>query len=198
VSISLGSFQNSVESGRSQFWNFRICQRSSGCRANTPWVACGVDFEIFEFDRGVADAGQILHEVHAESQNRDFVHVCCRTVWIQWIVSVAAARLLIASRGGASPQKFEKRALTIFRLEPKPYKSAHQLNCSLLFPTAMVNGIERYNNFLLSDPTNNKHQRRLIVSTFSETQQKQTKSILPAQLTEQENFTPIAERATDS
>jgi len=62
----------------------------------------------------------------------------------------------------------------------------------------MVNGIERYNNFLLSDPTNNKHQRRLIVSTFSETQQKQTKSILPAQLTEQENFTPIAERATDS
>jgi len=36
----------------------------------------------------------------------------------------------------------------------------------------------------------------LIVSTVSETQQKQTKSILPAQLTEQENFTPIAERAT--
>ena len=29
-------------------------------------------------------------------------------------------------------------------------------------------------------------------------QQKQTKSILPAQLTEQENFTPIAERATDN
>jgi len=34
--------------------------------------------------------------------------------------------------------------------------------------------------------TNNKHQRRLIVSTVSETQQKQTKSILPAQLTEQQ------------
>jgi len=63
----------------------------------------------------------------------------------------------------------------------------------------MANGTERYNNFLLSDPTsNNKHQRRLIVSTISETQQKQTKSILPAQLTEQENFTPIAERATDN
>jgi len=106
------------------------------------WNLGGVDFEIFEFDRGVADAGQILHELHAQSQNRDFVHLCCRTVWIQWIVSVAAASLLIASRGGASPQKFEKRALTIFRLEPEPYKSAHQLNCSLLFPTAMANGIE--------------------------------------------------------
>jgi len=30
----------------------------------------------------------------------------------------------------------------------------------------------------------NKHQRRLIVSTVSETQQKQTKSILQARLTE--------------
>jgi len=60
----------------------------------------------------------------------------------------------------------------------------------------MANGNERYNNFLLSNPTNNKHQRRLIVSTVSETQQKQTKSNPPAQLTEQECFTPIAERAT--
>jgi len=52
---------------------------------------------------------------------------------------------------------------------------------------------------LLSDSTkNNKHHRRLIVSTVSETQQKQTKSILPAQLTEQENFTPTAERATNN
>jgi len=31
-----------------------------------------------------------------------------------FVVPVAAASLLIASRGGASPQKFEKRALTIF------------------------------------------------------------------------------------
>ena len=114
------------------------------------------------------------------------------------VINVAAASLLISSRGGASPQKFEKRALTIFRLEPDPYESTHQLDCSFLFPTAMANGTQRYNNFLLSDPTNNKYQRRLIVSTVSETQQKQTKSILPAQLTEQENFTPIAERATDS
>jgi len=74
----------------------------------------------------------------------------------------------------------------------------HQLYCSFLFPTAIANGTERYNNFFLSDPTNNKHQRRLIVSTVSETQQKQTKSILPAQLTEQENLPPIAERATDN
>jgi len=51
---------------------------------------------------------------------------------------------------------------------------------------------------LLSDPANNKHQRRLIVSTVSETQQKQTKNILPAQLTEKANFTPIAERALDN
>ena len=56
--------------------------------------------------------------------------------------SVAAASLFIASRGGASPQKFEKRALTIFRLEPDPYESAHQLDCSFLFPTAMANGTE--------------------------------------------------------
>ena len=34
-------------------------------------------------DAGVADAGQTLHELHAESQNRDFFHLCCRTVWIQ-------------------------------------------------------------------------------------------------------------------
>jgi len=87
--------------------------------------------------------------------------------------------------GGASPQKFEKGVLTIFRLEPDPYESAHQSDCSFFFPTAaMANGTERYNNFLLSEPAN-KHQRRLIVSTLSETQQKQTKSILPAQLTEQ-------------
>jgi len=117
---------------------------------------------------------------------------------IKLIAFVAAASLLFASRGGASPQKFEKRALTIFRLEPHPYESAHQPDCSFLFPTAKANGTERYNNFLLSDPTNNKHQRRWIVSTVSETQQKQTKSILPAQLTEQENLTPIAERAIDN
>jgi len=50
---------------------------------------------------------------------------------------------------------------------------------------------------LLANPTNNKLQRRLIINTVSETQQKQTKGILPAQLTEQENFTSIAERTTD-
>jgi len=33
------------------------------------------------------------------------------------LLVVAAASLLIASRGGVNPQKFEKRALTIFRLE---------------------------------------------------------------------------------
>ena len=45
---------------------------------------------------------------------------------------VAAASLIITSRGGASPQKFEKRTLTIFRLEPDRYESAHQLGCSFL------------------------------------------------------------------
>ena len=114
--------------------------------------------------------------------------------WCLWIKT----SLLIASRGGASLQKFEKRALTIFRLEPDPCESAHQLYCSVLFPAATANGTERLHNFLLSDPTNNKHQWRLKVSTVSETQQKQTKSILPAQLTQQENLTPIAERATDN
>jgi len=54
---------------------------------------------------------------------------------------VAAASLLIASRGGASPQKFEKRVLTIFRLGPGPYESAHQPDCSLLLPTAMANRV---------------------------------------------------------
>jgi len=53
---------------------------------------------------------------------------------------VAAASLLIANRGRASPQKFEKRALTIFGLEPEPYESAHQLDCSFLLPTATANG----------------------------------------------------------
>jgi len=70
--------------------------------------------------------------------------------------TVAAASLLIASRGGASPQKFEKRALTIFCLERDPYNSAHQLNCSLLFPTAMVNGIESTRPILVIKP--NKQQ----------------------------------------
>jgi len=54
--------------------------------------------------------------------------------------TVAAASLFIASRERASPQKFEKRALTIFRLEPYPYESAHQLDCSFLLPTATANG----------------------------------------------------------
>ena len=49
---------------------------------------------------------------------------------IKLIAFVAAASLLIASRGGASLQKFEKCALTSFRLEPDPYESAHQLDCS--------------------------------------------------------------------
>jgi len=49
--------------------------------------------------------------------------------------------VLITSCGGACPQKFEKRALTIFRLKPGPYKSAHQLDCSLLLPTAMANRV---------------------------------------------------------
>jgi len=57
------------------------------------------------------------------------------------VTTVAAASLLIASRGGASPQTFEKRALTIFRLEPDPHESAHQLDCSLLLPTAMANRV---------------------------------------------------------
>jgi len=63
----------------------------------------------------------------------------------------------------------------------------------------MANGIESTQaNSLLSNPTHNKFQRRLIVNTVPETQQKQTKSILPAQLTEQAIFTPIVERATDN
>jgi len=37
------------------------------------------------------------------------------------VLFVAVASLLIASCWRASPQKFEKRVLTIFRLEPDPY-----------------------------------------------------------------------------
>jgi len=52
---------------------------------------------------------------------------------------------------------------------------------------------------LLSDSTNKQQTSAAIDRQHGfKTQQKQTKSILPAQLTEQENFTPIAERATDS
>ena len=148
--------------------------------------------KIFRADFGPAYTG--FYTI----RSNDFFLSWSRFVLLPAVTCVAAASLLIASRGGASPQKFEKRGLTIVRLEPDPYESVHQLDCSFLFPTAMANGTERYNNFLLSDPTNNKHQRRLIVSTVSETQQKQTKSILPAQPTEQENFIPIAERATDN
>jgi len=126
---------------------------------------------------------QILQPTTAEQIVRNFLsHLklfesfLSSTFFHNVFETVTAASLSIASRGGASPQKFEKRALTIFRQEPDPYESAHQLDCSFLFPTAMANGTGRYNNFLLSDPTNNKHQRRLIVSTVSETQQKQTKS----------------------
>jgi len=63
---------------------------------------------------------------------------------------VAAASLLIASRGGVSPQKFEKRALTIFRLEPGPYESAHQLDCSILLPTAMATELKALSKVFVS------------------------------------------------
>jgi len=63
----------------------------------------------------------------------------------------------------------------------------------------MANGIESSQRIpCYQNPTNNKLQQRLIVNMVSEIQQKQTKSILPAQLTEQANFAPIAERATDN
>ena len=94
-------------------------------------------------------------------------------------MTVAAASHFIVSHGGASPQKFEKRALTIFRLEPDRYESAHQLDCSLLFPTANGQQSQKHpENYLLANPTNNKLKQRLIVNTVSETQQKQTKGIL--------------------
>jgi len=72
------------------------------------------------------------------------------------VITVAAANLLIASRGGASPQNFEKRALTIFRLEPGPYESAHQLDCSPLFPTAMATELWALSKFFVSK--SNKQQ----------------------------------------
>jgi len=59
------------------------------------------------------------------------------------VLYVAAASLFIASRGGASPQNFEKRALTTFRLESDPYESAHQMDCSFLLPTAKAYGTGR-------------------------------------------------------
>jgi len=37
------------------------------------------------------------------------------------VKAVAVGSLLIVSRGGASPQKFEKCVLTIFCLKPDPY-----------------------------------------------------------------------------
>ena len=69
--------------------------------------------------------------------------LCQKSGKVYLKITVAAASLLIASRVGASPQKFEKRALTIFRLEPDPYESAHQLDCSFLSPTATANGTGR-------------------------------------------------------
>ena len=58
----------------------------------------------------------------------------CRLV-ISFIVLVHVA--------AASPQKFEKRALTNFRVESDPYESAHQLDCSFLLPTAKAYGTGR-------------------------------------------------------
>jgi len=59
------------------------------------------------------------------------------------VIVVEAASFLIASRGVASLQKFVKRALTIFRLEPDPYESAHKLDCSFLLPTGTAYGTGR-------------------------------------------------------
>ena len=67
----------------------------------------------------------------------------CKQLPPQSDLTVAAARLLTASRGGASPQEFEQRALTTFRLESDHYESAHQLDCSFLLPTAKAYGTGR-------------------------------------------------------
>jgi len=123
-----------------------------------------------------------------------------RTSLFPAIYSVAAGSLLIASRGGASPQNFEKRTFTNIRLEPGPcYESAHQrtvISCSLQqwqTESKVLNAIPCYQN-----PTKNKLQRRLTVNTVSKTLQKQIKGILPAQLTDQANFTPMAVHAIDN
>jgi len=68
--------------------------------------------------------------------------------------SVAAASLLIASRGGASPQKLEKRVLTIFRLEPDPYAIRASTGPWSLVPDSNYKRTEsNQHNLLLSNPT---------------------------------------------
>jgi len=62
----------------------------------------------------------------------------------------------------------------------------------------MVNGIESTRPILVIKPNKQQASATIDRQHRSETQQKQTKSILPAQLTEQANFTPIAEQATDN
>jgi len=69
---------------------------------------------------------------------------------------------LFASRRGPSPQNFEKRALTIFRLEPDPYEFVHQLIC-----TAIANG-KQSAQFLVIKSNNSKLQRQMMVNTASE------------------------------
>jgi len=62
----------------------------------------------------------------------------------------------------------------------------------------MANGNESTRPILVIKPNKQQTSATIDPQHSSETQQKQTKSILPAQLTEQANFTPIADRATDN
>ena len=59
------------------------------------------------------------------------------------VTSVASNRTLKALRAKPGCILDVRCALTIFRLEPGPYESAHQLDCSFLLPTATADGTGR-------------------------------------------------------
>jgi len=73
--------------------------------------------------------------------------------------------VLDASRGGASPQKLEKRASDELSPKPDPYELRAPRGCSLLFRKANANGGQsiRANFAVTKSNTGIKLQRRLIV-----------------------------------
>ena len=61
-------------------------------------------------------------------------------------------------------RKLEKRAPAKLSPKPDPYELRAPRGCSLLFPTEIANGGQSIRaNFVVTNPTGVKHQRRFIV-----------------------------------
>ena len=74
------------------------------------------------------------------------ISVICPIILLKFAVTVSTMlrQLAFLSRAvGELVRRNLRNVLTIFRLEPDPYESAHQLDCSFLLPTATANGTGR-------------------------------------------------------